>query len=236
LDKSLTLLGKPFNRLSLWCAAEEKAIKGDFGMKTSLATTLSVVGVLASGAGAFAVNSYVLDGSSNVSYAAPAEVTVVDAGIAEVAASAQDVAAAALDTPDEYPRSTVAKTPSSVPSTTTAPRLNSTAISQTSTYNVGESGRVTLEISNGELRVVSVSPNSGWTAKLPEYDDGEIEVEFYSGSLEVEFKARLVNGEINVFVESEDKSLDDRYERDDDDHDDEHDDDHDEDHGEREDD
>lgn len=204
-------------------------------MKTSLATTLSVIGVLASGAGAFAVNSYVLDSSSNVSYAAPAEVTVVDPAFVEAAASAQSIEGQAVTTSPDAPRASTPKTPASAPTATTvAPRLNTTAITETSTYNVGESGRVTLEISNGSLRVVSVAPNSGWTAKLPEYDDGEIEVEFYSGSLEVEFKARLVNGEIAVFVESEDESLDDSYEYEDDDHeDDDHDDD---DHEDREDD
>lgn len=188
-------------------------------MKTSLAATLSVVGVLASGAGALAVNSYVLDSSSNVSYAAPAEVTVVDPAFVEVAVPAQNVQSKAVATSPDAPRSTVVKTPSNASSATTvAPQLNTTADTQTSTYNVGESGRVTLEVTNGVLKVLSVAPNSGWTAQLPEYDDGEIEVKFYSGSLEVEFKARLVNGEIAVFVESEDKTLDDRYERDDDDH------------------
>ncbi len=199
-------------------------------MKTSLAATLSVVGVLASGAGAFAVNSYVLDSASNTSFAAPVEATVVESAFVETDTASGIVESAAIDTPTEAPRSTVVKTPSATPSTTVTPRLNATSETQTSTYNVGESGRVTLEITNGVLRVLSVAPNSGWAAKLPEYDDGEVEVKFYSGSLEVEFKARLVNGEIAVFVESEDKSLDDRYEQDDDD---DHDDD---DHDEREDD
>ena len=194
-------------------------------MKTSLAATLSVVGVLASGAGAFAVNSYVLDSSSNTSFAAPVEATVAESAFVETDTASGIAESAAIDTPTEAPRSTVVKTPSTTPSSTSAPRLNATSETQTSTYNVGESGRVTLEITDGVLRVVSVAPNSGWTAKLPEYDDGELEVKFYSGSLEVEFKARLVNGEIAVFVESEDESLDDRYEHDDDHHED---DDHDE--------
>ena len=197
-------------------------------MKTSLAATLSVVGVLASGAGAFAVNSYVLDTSSNTSFAAPVQATVMESAVVETETASGIVESVAIDTPAEAPRSTVAKNPSTATSTTVVPGSNVSADTQTSTYNVGESGRVTLEITNGVLRVVSVAPNSGWTAKLPEYDDGEIEVTFYSGSLEVEFKARLVNGEIAVFVESEDESLDDRYEQDDDD-DDHDDDDHDDD-------
>lgn len=197
-------------------------------MKTSLAATLSVVGVLASGAGAFAVNSYVLDTSSNTSFAAPVQATVMGSAVVETETASGIVESVAIDTPAEAPRSTFAKNPSTAPSTTVVPGSNVAADTQTSTYNVGESGRVTLEITNGVLRVVSVAPNSGWTAKLPEYDDGEIEVAFYSGSLEVEFKARLVNGEIAVFVESEDESLDDRYEQDDD-NDDHDDDDHDDD-------
>lgn len=196
-------------------------------MKTSLATTLSIVGVLASGAGAFAVNSYVLNSSSDSVYAAPTETAVTSpSGALSTEGSGGITSSAAqdlvIDTPTTNSQTDKKITGTTVGSTPISPVAAPVSAAQSTTYNVGESGRVTLEVRDGSLRVTSVTPNTGWSAKLPEYDDGEIEVEFYSGSLEVEFKARLVNGEVAVFVESEDESADDSYERED--HDDNYDD------------
>ena len=200
-------------------------------MRTSLATTFSIVGVLASGAGAFAVNSYVLNSSSEAAYVAPAATIVTPTGDIAASIDTGNVSGAATDLPDPQKAPTTTNRPDSKVTNTTTDNVAVDPVSapvstaQTTTYNVGQSGRVTVTVNNGELRVTSVTPNAGWSAKLPEYDDGEIEVEFYSGSLKVEFKARLVNGEVAVFVESEDESADDSYEREDhDDHEDEDDD------------
>ena len=197
-------------------------------MKTSLATTLSIVGVLASGAGAFAVNSYVLNTSSDSAYVAPTETAVtVLTGVVSPEGSSGIASSAAQDSVTDNVANDTKNEPQATRTTIANPPISPVAApvsaTQSTTYNVGQSGRVTLEVRDGSLRVTSVTPNSGWSAKLPEYDDGEIEVEFYSGSLEVEFKARLVNGEVAVFVKSEDESADDSYERED--HDDDHDDD-----------
>lgn len=175
-------------------------------MKTSLASAISVFGVLTAGAAAFAVNTAVLQPSPQpVVAATDAPVTSTTAGVVERQSAA--------------PSSTTPVTPV-VPVAQQQP-------SQTSTYKVGDAGRVILEVEDGRLSVASVLPSNGWTAKAPEYEDGEVEVTFRSGSLEVEFKARLNSGDIQVFVESEDESNDDAYEReyhDDDDHEDEDDD------------
>lgn len=205
-------------------------------MKTSLAATLSIVGVLASGAGAFAVNSYVLDSSNDTSYAAPIETVApqpLESSTQAVSANSVIGSVAEPASIDSSNETRETKTPAVAPTTTAAPAPKETldaseaVVAPTlTTYNVGDAGRVTLELNGNSLRVVSVLPGANWTAKLPEYDDGEVEVEFYSGSIEVEFKARVVNGEIAVFVESEDESQDDHYEEDD----------HDDDHHEREDD
>ncbi len=81
-----------------------------------------------------------------------------------------------------------------------------------------------MEVTNNQLRVANVLPAATWSARSPEYDDGEVEVEFFREGTKVEFKARLVNGSVKVFVESEDQSRDDSYKEeyrhDDDDHDD----------------
>ena len=176
-------------------------------MKTGIATALSVAGVVVAGAAAFAVNTAVLSADSS-----PPN-TLIATPIANIAN----------------------------PTNTTVPPSGSTrgtaATSTTSTYKVGDAGRVILEVSNNSIRVASVLPAATWRAQAPEYDDGEVEVYFFKDSVKVEFTARLVNGQVKVFVESEDDSRDDSYEkeyddRDDDDHDDDRDDDddHDDDH------
>lgn len=190
-------------------------------MKTSFATAISFAGVLAAGAAAFAVNTAVLDQVDSVEVAQAVTETTIDQGVADVPATVRSQDA---------------------PTVTTDPPAAATAIAQPSvtqrsTYKVGDAGRVILEVVDGRLRVASVLPSNDWTARAPEYDDGEVEVEFRSGTVEVEFKARLNNGDIQVFVESEDEANDDAYEReyhddeDDNDHDDDddEDDDHDED-------
>lgn len=178
-------------------------------MKTGIATTLSVAGVLAAGAAAFAVNTAVLGPNT------PAAAAVT---------TAPTISASTLPT-----------------SSNISPVQNNSAVratsTQTSTYKVGEAGRVIVEVTNNQLRVANVLPAATWSARSPEYDDGEVEVEFFREGTKVEFKARLVNGSVKVFVESEDQSRDDSYKeeyRHDNDHDD--DDDHDDDHDDHEDD
>ena len=185
-------------------------------MKTSIATSISIVGVLAAGAAAFAVNTAVLDFSPSTATEAVAEVVATDS-VQDTAVAEQSIAGSTSNTqpspqaPVPVPQAVVAALPT---------------VSQTSTYRVGDSGRVILEVRENSLRVANVLPAANWSASRPEYEDGEVEVSFYSGSVEVEFKARLVNGDIKVFVETENEAAADSYEReyhDDDDHDDDHD-------------
>ena len=188
-------------------------------MRTSLATTISIVGVLAAGAGAFAVNTAVLNvassGSTEIAQEAPATVASGLVNGSSVNTS---------DAPAGSPSSSATPQNAATPATAGVATAIQTSVAQTSTYKVGDAGRVILEVRNNALEVVNVLPSAGWQSSRPEYDDGEIEVKFYSGSTEVEFKARLVNGEIKVFVETENEGDDDSYEREyhDDDHDDDH--------------
>lgn len=185
-------------------------------MKTSIATAISFAGVLAAGAAAFAVNTAVLDQADTPTMTQEVTSTLPAATSTTQAAST----VSGLDAPAQ-------------PQAAAVP-IAQPIVSQRSTYKVGDAGRVILEVVDSRLRVASVLPSTDWTAKAPEYEDGEVEVEFRNGSMELEFKARLSNGEIQVFVESENEAADETYEReyhddDDDDHDDDdHEDDHDE--------
>ena len=73
---------------------------------------------------------------------------------------------------------------------------------------------VTLEVVDGELRVVAV--NSDWTYRVDDHegdddsssdDSSEAEIYFFKDGTKVEFKAKLINGEIRVMtkVENEDR-------------------------------
>lgn len=170
-------------------------------MRTSFASAISVLGVVAAGAAAFAVNTAVLSPSGEAIATASAPIAAPSTTIAPVADPSR-----------------------------TASKLATAAATQTSTYRVGDAGRVIVEVVDGQLRVANVLPSAGWTARAPEYDDGEVEVEFKNGSATVEFKARLEGAEIKVFVEAENDE-DEAYEREyHDDDDDEDDDDHEDDH------
>ena len=143
-------------------------------MKVGIATTLSIAGVLAAGAAAYAVNSSVLSTSSSVSNtttAAPAvnTATALPASVTE--------------------RST--KVQSSV--------LNNT----TTTYQVGTAGSVVLDMRTGAIVVSNVLPAAGWSSEPAQVQpNGDVKVPFISSSTRIEFLARLVDGKVTVNVTS----------------------------------
>lgn len=144
-------------------------------MKVGIATTLSIAGVLAAGAAAYAVNSSVLSTSSSVSNTTTATPTVntataLPASVAE--------------------RST--KVQSSV--------LNNT----TTTYQVGTAGSVVLDMRTGAIVVSNVLPAAGWSSETAQVQpNGDVRVPFLSSSTRIEFLARLVDGKVAVNVTSQ---------------------------------
>jgi hypothetical protein len=141
-------------------------------MKVGIATTLSIAGVLAAGAAAYAVNSSVLSTSSSVSATAsgtPA-VDAVNTLPAQVAAQST-------------------KVQSSV--------LNNT----TTTYQVGTSGSVVLDMGTGAIAVTNVLPAAGWSSEPAQVQpNGDIKVPFVSSTARVDFLAQLVDGKVTVSV------------------------------------
>ena len=144
-------------------------------MKVGIATTLSIAGVLAAGAAAYAVNSSVLSTSPSVSATAsgtPA-VDAVNTLPAQVAAQST-------------------KVQSSV--------LNNT----TTTYQVGTSGSVVLDTRSGAIAVSNVLPAAGWTSEPAQVQpNGDVKVPFISSTARIEFLARLVDGKVTVSVKSQ---------------------------------
>ena len=141
-------------------------------MKVGIATTLSIAGVLAAGATAYAVNSSVLSTSSSVSATAsgaPA-VDAVNTLPAQVAAQST-------------------KVQSSV--------LNNT----TTTYQVGTSGSVVLDMGSGAIAVSNVLPAAGWSSEPAQVQpNGDVKVPFVSSTARVDFLAQLVDGKVTVSV------------------------------------
>ena len=143
-------------------------------MKTSLATTLSVFGVLAAGSVAFAVNTSVLDSANQTPTASQAlEATITDLATAEATpVSGQSV-------------NTVAP-PAKVESETSV---------QTS-YNIDGVAVVTLSHDGESLSVVSVTPVSGYTYTASNESNSRIEIRFTKGSAVLKFHADIIGDRV----------------------------------------
>ena len=194
-------------------------------MKTGIATTISVAGVIVAGVAAFAVNNTVLSassaaGSEIVSTNRPAGATPVNSGSVS--------AAVAKATP-----------------------INDT----TTTYAVGSAGNVVIDTATGAAVVTGIAPGAGFTSEPAVTDSmGVVTVRFKSTRQHLNFIAQMVNGEVKVSVndvtppslqsapprpDHQDDGDHDDYEKDDEDEtrdEDHRDDDHDEDHDDEDDD
>lgn len=150
-------------------------------MKTSLATSLSIIGVLATGGVAMAVNTTVLDSTLSSVEETPA---MAEANV-PVSALSLDSAMPVL----------VSNQGDALP-----------AVSEmivTSDFNIEGVGVVTLEQSATGLAVASISPLTGWTYEDETESLTRIKIEFVNGSQHVKFQAVLLDGRIVTAVDFE---------------------------------
>lgn len=137
-------------------------------MRSGFVTTLSMVGVLAAGATAFAVNTSVLNHATKSSEAAPAlQADVVAFGIT-----------------DQTP-STLAPTPG----------VSAPAAVQ-SQYNIDGVGLVTLAQDAAVLTTVAVEPANGFTFEAKNESDSRVEVRLTKDAKQLVFHAELLDGRI----------------------------------------
>ncbi len=174
-------------------------------MKTKIATALSLVGVLSAGSAAALVNTTILDSGptkSGQSAAVPEQVASTSRADASTTSSSSTIAST-------LPASTTASTttsttPSTVPSTlvVTVPAAAPTGL--LTTFNVGDAGAVTVDVINGLLMIVSSTPNPGWQVAKSEQkiEENKVEVYFKSATVQIEFEATFVNGQIVPDVSS----------------------------------
>ena len=145
-------------------------------MKTGIATALSVAGVLAAGAGAFAVNNSVL-GTKNV-----------DAIVSPSTIRAEGTLDSATTT---VPTGSVSANATQVGTNTT-------------TYQVGAAGSVVVDTSSGAIVVTGIAPSAGFTSEAAvTQPDGSVKVHFVAPGRRIEFVARLVGGQVKVDVSNE---------------------------------
>jgi hypothetical protein len=192
-------------------------------MKTKIATALSVVGVLGAGSAAALVNTQILHGGETESSASAAVLppaSTIDVEVPEITVpetTAPETTAPATTAPESsVPESSVPEPSvpgssvpeSSVPGSSvpesSVPASAVPAPSEFLTaFNVGEAGIVTVDVIDGKLVLVSAEAKDGWeVVEAEENDDNEVEVEFRSATVRVEFEASFVGGRIVTEVES----------------------------------
>lgn len=136
-------------------------------MKTSIATTLSVLGVLAAGSAAYAVNTSVLGAAAENSPAIVAEAPAVT--------NAPSTSIGAV--------------------TNAAVQSQASEAANTTTYKVGEAGSVVIDTSSGSIVVTSILPAAGFTSEPARADaNGVVKVHFVSQTQRIEFIAKMQNG------------------------------------------
>lgn len=146
-------------------------------MKVGIATTLSIAGVLAAGAAAFAVNSSVLSASTPTS-----------------ATFAPELANMPTPSPSPLP----------VAVTKRAAVQSFPVTDKVTTYEVGTSGSVVIDTTNGSIVVTNVIPAAGWTSEPARTSsDGTVKVHFISASARIEFIARMIDGKVKIEVQVE---------------------------------
>ena len=140
-------------------------------MKTGIATTISVAGVIVAGVAAFAVNNTVLSASS----AAGSEIVSTNRPVGATPVNSGSVSAA------------VAK----------ATPINDT----TTTYTVGSAGSVVIDTATGAAVVTGIAPAVGFTSESAVTDAmGVVTVRFKSTMQHLDFIAQMVNGQVTVNV------------------------------------
>lgn len=149
-------------------------------MKTGIATTVSVVGVIAAGVAAFAVNSSVLGASS------PANSAIVSTTVAG-------------NMPNNF-------TPVNDGKVGASDALATEVTDTTTTYKVGDAGSVVIDTSTGAIVVTGIAPAAGYTSEPARTEaDGIVKVHFVSSTQRIEFIAQMVNGVVKVSVVNEDR-------------------------------
>ena len=194
-------------------------------MKTSVATTVSLVAVLAAGGLAFAVNTRALTDTSVVDGSVPAFAIVA------TASKLTNATLPAPSTTTSTAQSMVAGTSSSTTTSTAQSMVAGTSSAETSEYEIVGIGVIVVQKDGESLKVMNVNPSAGFTYSSLQKSSDQVQVDLASAKQIVEFRARLLDGRIINDVQVKNilgtgKSRNGEGEKDDDDDDDDDDEDH----------
>jgi hypothetical protein len=163
-------------------------------MKTKIATALSLVGVLGAGSAAALVNTQILDsGPAGADTSAILTPSAAPQQASTTAASTSSSTTAATST-TVATIAPVVVTPAPAPAG--SPLLTS--------YNLGASGLVTVDVVAGVATLVAATPNPGWTLAASEADatQNKVEVTFTDGTTLVELEVRFDGAQLVPQVSS----------------------------------
>ena len=191
-------------------------------MKTSVATTVSLVAVLAAGGLAFAVNTRALTDTSVVDGSVPAFAIVA------TASKLTNATLPAPSTTTSTAQSMVASTSSSTTTSTAQSMVASTSSAETSEFEIVGIGVIVVQKDGESLKVMNVNPSAGFTYSSLQKSSDQVQVDLASATQIVEFRARLLDGRIINDVQVKNilgtgKSRNGEGEKDDDDDDDDED-------------
>lgn len=145
-------------------------------MKTSLATGLSIAGVIVAGGAAMALNTVVLTSKSSSGNLAAAVTDGSSATTADLGAGGVTAEGASAGYSDQ----------------------SGTA---STTFTIGAAGTVTVSVTGATLEVTDITAAGGWTASPPRYFGlGSARVHYTSASQRLDVRIDLVNGVPQVQV------------------------------------
>ena len=177
-------------------------------MKTSLATTISIAGVVAAGAFTFAVNSSMLTSVSTAAEIAPVDAAVLAPGTTglTVLAPPLTVVVTGSDVGSGVGSQSVAGDRSAATSSSSSSTSSSSSLAPTTTVQVGSStvssysiqGAASVQLVetvNG-LTVGSVSPQNGYIYTAESVSATRIVVTLTSSTQKLKFNAELIGGRV----------------------------------------
>ena len=191
-------------------------------MKTSVATTVSLVAVLAAGGLAFAVNTRALTDTSVVDGSVPAFAIVA------TASKLTNATLPAPSTTTSTAQSMVAGISASTTTSIAQSMVAGTSSAETSEYEIVGIGVIVVQKDGESLKVMNVNPSAGFTYSSLQKSSDQVQVDLASAKQIVEFRARLLDGRIINDVQVKNilgtgKSRNGEGEKDDDDDDDDED-------------
>lgn len=170
-------------------------------LKMKIATVLSVAGVLTAGTAAALVNTKVMDDTPTAADASnalltPTETTPLSGRRSSTTQPPQP--------PTTLPPTSVTTAPSTTAVASTVAPATTAGSGLLTTYKVGDAGSVSVDVVDGSLVIVSMTPSDGWGVTTdPDSDPNSVSVTYTAPDTVVKFQATYADGTIVPTVTSQ---------------------------------